>query len=51
LAGKEPVLGIPPDPQHELEELVKEVKAEVEARQRKGLGRAKTMPEVQKKAM
>jgi lysophospholipid acyltransferase len=33
LAGKEPVLGLPPDPQQDLEEVVREVRAEMAARQ------------------
>ncbi|PSS16791.1 hypothetical protein M430DRAFT_51133 [Amorphotheca resinae ATCC 22711] len=32
LAGKEPVLGLPPDPQQDLEEVVREVRAEMAAR-------------------
>ena len=36
LAGQQPVLGLPPDPQRDLAEVVQEVKAEMEARQRKG---------------
>lgn len=39
LAGKEPVLGLPPDPQAELEELVGEVKREVEQRRRASLSK------------
>ena len=45
LAGREPVLGLPPDPQRELAEIVQEVKAEMEARQRKGIRRAESMPD------
>jgi len=45
LAGREPVLGLPPDPQKELAEIVQEVKAEMEARQRKGMRRADTLPD------
>lgn len=45
LAGREPVLGLPPDPQKELAEIVQEVKAEMEARQRKGIRRADTLPD------
>jgi lysophospholipid acyltransferase len=44
LASQEPVLGLPPDPQQDLEEVVKEVRAEMEARQRKGIKRAETAP-------
>jgi len=36
LAGKEPVLGLPPDPSKDLEEMMQEAKAEFEARQRRG---------------
>lgn len=36
LASQQPVLGLPPDPQQDLEEVVGELKAEMEARQRKG---------------
>ncbi|TAQ85623.1 1-acylglycerol-3-phosphate O-acyltransferase/1-acylglycerophosphocholine O-acyltransferase [Chlorociboria aeruginascens] len=35
LASTEPILGLPPDPQKDLEEAVEEVKAEMELRQRK----------------
>jgi lysophospholipid acyltransferase len=45
LASREPLLGLPPDPEREFVELVEEVKREVEARQRKGIRRADTMPE------
>ncbi|KAH8600888.1 MBOAT, membrane-bound O-acyltransferase family-domain-containing protein [Bisporella sp. PMI_857] len=45
LAGKEPVLGIPPDPPQEFAEIVQEVRSEIEARQRKGIRRADTLPE------
>ena len=41
LAGKEPVLGLPPDPQAEFEEAVQELNIEIEARQRRGI-RAKS---------
>jgi lysophospholipid acyltransferase len=44
LASNEPVLGLPPDPQMDLEEAVQEVKAEMAARQRKGARRAETVP-------
>jgi lysophospholipid acyltransferase len=44
LVGEEPVMGLPPDPQADLEEAVKEVRAEIEARQRKGTRRAETVP-------
>jgi lysophospholipid acyltransferase len=47
LASKEPVLGLPSEPQKDFEELVSVVKAEVEARQRK----AETAPMPQKKAI
>ena len=36
LAGREPVLGLPPDPSKDLEEMMEEAKAEFEARQRRG---------------
>jgi len=52
LASKEPVLGLPPEPQKDFEELVSEVKSEMEARQRKGsVKRAETVPMPQAKAM
>ncbi len=51
LASREPVLGLPPDPQVEFEEMVSEVKAEIEARQRKGFRRAETAPVPGAKAM
>jgi lysophospholipid acyltransferase len=35
LSSKEPVLGLPAEPEKDLDELVGEVKAEIEARQRK----------------
>lgn len=41
LSSKEPVLGLPSEPQEDLEELVSEVKAEMELRQRKGSKSAK----------
>jgi len=44
LASREPILGLPPDPQKDLQEVVQEVKAEVEVRQRKGAKRAETVP-------
>jgi lysophospholipid acyltransferase len=44
LASKEPVLGLPSEPQKDLEEMVSEIKAEMEARQRKGIRRAETAP-------
>jgi lysophospholipid acyltransferase len=44
LASTEPVLGLPAEPQKDLEEIVSEVRAEMEARQRKGLKRAETAP-------
>lgn len=40
----QPVYGLPPDPEGEFEEIVKEIKQEVEARQRKGIGRTMTEP-------
>lgn len=43
LAGEDPVLGLPPNPSKDFEEAVKEVKAEMEARQRKGIKRASTV--------
>jgi lysophospholipid acyltransferase len=51
LANKEPVLGLPPEPQKDLEELVSEVKAEMEARQRRGTRRAEITPVPEKKAI
>jgi lysophospholipid acyltransferase len=36
LSSKEPVLGLPAEPQQDLDELVGEVRKEIEARQRKG---------------
>ncbi|RDW89440.1 MBOAT family protein [Coleophoma cylindrospora] len=44
LAGKEPVLGLPPDPEADIDEAIKEVKAEMQARQRKGMGKPDTAP-------
>lgn len=44
LAGKDPILGLPPNPEQDIDEVVKEVKAEIEARQRKGMRRADTAP-------
>ncbi len=44
LASKEPVLGLPSEPQEDLEELVSEVRAEMEVRQRKGIKRRQTLP-------
>jgi lysophospholipid acyltransferase len=44
LASKEPVLGLPAEPQKDLEEIVSEVRAEMEARQRKGITRTETAP-------
>lgn len=45
LASKEPILGLPSEPQKDLDELVSEVKAEMEARQRRGsVRRAATVP-------
>jgi lysophospholipid acyltransferase len=44
LASREPVLGLPPNPQQDLEEVVKEVRAEMEARQRKGISKSETAP-------
>jgi lysophospholipid acyltransferase len=41
---REPVLGLSADPEAEFDEVVREVRAEIEARQRKGLGRTETMP-------
>jgi len=46
LEHTDPVLGLPPDPQKDLEEVVQEVRAEMEARQRKGMIRAKTAPPI-----
>lgn len=42
----EPVLGLPAEPQQDIEELVGEVKAELEARQRKGKGKEKAHVEL-----
>lgn len=50
LAGKEPLMGIPPDI-GELDEAVREVRMEMEARQRKGIRRADTMPDSPLKPM
>lgn len=36
IASKEPVLGLPPNPSKDLEEMMQEAKAEFEARQRRG---------------
>ena len=36
IAGKEPVLGLPPNPSRDLEEMMQEAKAEYEARQKRG---------------
>lgn len=53
LASHEPVLGLPPDPQAELEELMDEVKKEIEVRRRASgskknskLGSKKSMEEL-----
>jgi lysophospholipid acyltransferase len=51
LANDEPILGLPPDPQGEVEEFVTELRAEMEARQRKGIKRAETMPAVHSKPL
>jgi lysophospholipid acyltransferase len=51
LASKEPVLGLPSEPQEDLEEMVSEIKAEMEARQRKGIRRAETEPVPVQKGM
>jgi len=48
---KEPVLGLPAEPQRDFEEIVGEVRAEMEARQRKGLKRVETEPVSAAKAM
>jgi lysophospholipid acyltransferase len=42
LNSKEPVYGLPGDPSKDLDEAMSEVKAEMEARQRKGKGKAIT---------
>lgn len=44
LASKEPVLGLPSEPQEDLEELVSEVKAEMETRQRKASKSTQSTP-------
>lgn len=44
LRSREPMLGLPSEPQKDLEELVSEVKAEVEIRQRKGIQSAEPRP-------
>jgi lysophospholipid acyltransferase len=44
LANREPVLGLPSQPQEDLEELVSEVKAEFETRQRKGSKSTQPVP-------
>lgn len=43
-------MGIPPD-LAELDEAVREVRADIEARQRKGIRRAETMPDAQMQAL
>jgi len=45
MQGEEPVLGLPPDPSGDLDEIVKEVRAEMEAKQRQGIRRSDTMPD------
>lgn len=42
--AEQPVLGLPPDPEGDFEEVVREIREEIEARQRRGLGRTETMP-------
>jgi lysophospholipid acyltransferase len=37
-------MGLPPDPSADLDEAVREVRAEMEARKRKGIKRAETVP-------
>jgi len=41
---EEPVMGLPPDPEGDFEEVVREVKDDIETWQRRGLGRTETMP-------
>jgi lysophospholipid acyltransferase len=48
---KEPMLGLPAEPQRDFEEIVGEVRAEMEARQRKGIRRGETEPVLTTKAM
>ena len=40
----QPVLGLPPDPQRDFEEAVRDIREETDTRQSKGPGRAETMP-------
>jgi lysophospholipid acyltransferase len=42
--SQQPVLGLPPDPQRDFEEAVREIREEFDTRQGKAPGRAKTMP-------
>jgi len=44
LLNGDPVLGLPSDPSKDLEEAVKEIRSEIEARQRKGSKMSGTMP-------
>lgn len=48
---KEPVLGLPAEPQMDFEEMVGEVRAEMEARQRRGIKRGETEPVLATKPM
>lgn len=50
-AVSEPVLGLPPDPQADLEEAVREIREEMEARQRKGSKTSETVPSPEQKDM
>ncbi|OBT95457.1 lysophospholipid acyltransferase [Pseudogymnoascus verrucosus] len=47
--SQQPVLGLPPDPERDFEEVVREIREELDARQSKGLGRAATMPALVRK--
>jgi lysophospholipid acyltransferase len=47
--SQQPGLGLPPDPERDFEEVVREIREELDARQSKGLGRAATMPALVRK--
>lgn len=42
--SQQPVLGLPPDPEGDFEEVVREIRDEIEMRHRKGLKKTQTMP-------
>jgi len=44
LDSKHPILGLPPNPQQDLNEVITEVRAEIDARQRRGIRRDETVP-------